>query len=101
MWYGLVLCDFIMAVVFGLKYGNLPPQIPLFYSKTPGEEQMVDLWMIVILPILMNGLVLANLYILRRYFTANDFVKKIISYLNLFLIIAVTAIFVRIIFLVS
>ena len=101
MWYALILADLAQAGLFLYRMNLLPPQIPLFYSRAQGEDQLADLWMIAILPILMNGLIILNSYILRRFFPGNIFVKHTILYLNLFLIITLTFIFARILFLIS
>ena len=97
----LLAGNVIMALVFLLKLGSMPPQLPLFYSMVWGEEQLVDTWMILILPLLMNGLVFLNNFIVQRYFYDNDFIKQFTRYFNIFLIVCFSLIFVRIILLVS
>lgn len=101
MWYALLGSDFFMVLLFVVKYASLPPQIPLFYSKASGEEQLADLWMIIVLPVLMNILYLTNSFIYKKYFSGNLFVGQIIKYLNVFIITTITIIFTRIIVLVS
>lgn len=72
-----------MATITLLKYNALPPQIPLFFSKPSGEDQLADTWFIVILPILMNLLIIANNIVTKKYFADNVFVKKVFYYLNI------------------
>ncbi|PIV09433.1 hypothetical protein COS31_02345 [Candidatus Roizmanbacteria bacterium CG02_land_8_20_14_3_00_36_15] len=97
----LISSDLLMLAVFLIRISSLPPQIPLFYSKSWGEDQLVDSWMIFILLIIMNGSIFVNKIVYQKYFGGNHFAKKIIDKLNLFLIISTTLIFLKIIFLVS
>ncbi len=97
----LILANLVMVGVFVFKYSSLPPQIPLFYSKTWGEDQLGDYWMIFLLPILLDIFFIINQYCYRKFFAGNLFVKRIFDYLNIFLIVGFTLIFVRIVFLVS
>lgn len=90
-----------MLAVFLLRLGNLPPQIPLFYSRPWGEEQLADSWMVFILPIILNLLFFLNKFIYNKFFFGNEFVKKIIDYLDIFLIIAITFIFIKIMLLIT
>lgn len=90
-----------MILTFALKFSSLPPQLPLFYSRPWGEAQLVDTWMIFLLPLLLNLLYIANNYLYKRFFLGNDLIKKTFNYLNILLIVGFTFIFVKIIFLVS
>ena len=97
MFYSLIAANVLMILTFILKFNNLPPQIPLFYSKPLGEDQLTDTWMIIILPLLLNILFFINNFISRKFFSEHELAKKILYYLNLFLIISFTFIFVKII----
>ncbi len=97
----LIAGDVIMIASFIFKFNSLPPQLPLFYSHAWGETQLGDTWMIFLIPLLLNLLYFGNGYIYRRFFSGNEFIKKIFDYLMTFLIIGFTLIFVKIIFLVS
>jgi len=101
MWYALITANLAQIGLFIYTYKSLPPQIPIFYSKNQGEEQLGDLWMIATLPILMNLLILINTYIYRNYFKENIFVKHLFFVLNIFLISSFTIIFFKILFTVS
>ncbi len=101
MWYALIAANIAQAGLFFYKLNSLPPQVPLFYSHNQGEEQLGDLWMIALLPVLMNVLVIANSYLYRRFYSGNTFVKQVIFYTNVFLIVSFTGIFAKILFLIS
>jgi hypothetical protein len=90
-----------MIVAFILKINHLPPQIPLFYSNPWGEDQLGDTWMLFFLPLILNIVFLVNRYFYNRYFSGDFFVKKIFEYVNLFLIVSFTLVFIKIILLVS
>jgi len=97
----LIAANIVMILTFGLRFSTLPPQIPLFYSKPWGEDQLSDSWLIFIMPLIMDILFFANIYFLNKYFKENDFVRNIINYLNFFIIVSITLIFIKIIFLVT
>jgi len=90
-----------MVLFFFFNFNRLPPQIPLFYSKSWGENQLADLFMIILLPFFLNLFFFLNNFIYVKLFPDNVLVKKIINYLNIFLIIIIPIIFLRIIFLVT
>lgn len=97
----LFIANLIMILTFILKFRYLPPQIPLFYSKLWGEEQVADLWMIFLLLFFLNLFFFLNIFIYKKFFYNNILVKKIVYGINIFLIIIVPLIFLRIIFLIS
>lgn len=101
MFYALIGSNIVMIGVLLLRFNHLPPQIPLYFSKPWGEDQLVDNWMIFLLPVLLDILYFANVSLVKRYFKENELVKKIIQYLNVFLMIAFTLIFIKIISLVT
>ena len=101
MLYGLIVCNIIMFGVLLLNFNHLPPQIPLFFSRPWGEDQLADTWLVLVLPFLLNVLYFINLSLYKRFFSGNDFVKKIVDYLNVFLMITTTSIFVKIITLIT
>jgi len=97
----LIVAVVIMISLFAVKYSMLPPQIPLFYTRPWGEEQLADIWMIFMLPFLMTIFFLFNNYVSNRFFKDNELIKKIFSIVNIFIIITFTLIFTKIIFLIS
>jgi len=97
----LLGADALMIITFLLRFNRLPPQLPFFYSRLWGEGQIADTWMVFLLPVFLNLLFFFNNYIYKKIYSNNDFIKKNFYYLNLFLIIGLTLIFVKIIFLVS
>ena len=99
--YQLIAANLVMVLVTFLRFNNLPPQIPLFYSKPAGEDQLADTWFILILPLFMNLLFFLNKFLSRRYFKDDLLIHKIFYYLNLFLLVSFTLIFTKIVFTIT
>lgn len=101
MIYALLLADLLMAGSFAWLFSQLPPQIPLFYSRPWGEDQLVDYWFIFILPFLLHVFIFLNIYLYNRFFLPNQLVKKIMDTANWLFIVLCTLIFLKIIFLIT
>ncbi|MCX6732028.1 MAG: hypothetical protein NTV98_00635 [Candidatus Roizmanbacteria bacterium] len=97
----LVSSNLIQLVVYIVRMHTIPPQIPLFYSLPIGEDQLVEWWMIFIIPFLMNALYMLNRFIYHTYFHREDFEKSVLKYVNITVIVVCTYLFIRIILLVS
>ena len=52
----VVLINLLMILIFAVEYHRLPPQIPLFYSKLWGEDQLGEVWMIFLLPVIRTAI---------------------------------------------
>lgn len=89
----------ILAVIF--VFGKLPPQIPLLYSRPTGELQLAEWWLILLLPLLMNGLFVLNTYLKKKIFHDSAFINSFLKYIKIFIIVSLTLIFLKIIFLVT
>jgi hypothetical protein len=97
----LLGANFMMMLAIIFKLGVLPPQIPLFYSRPDGEQQLGEWWYIFLIPLLLNLLYISNKVLVKKFFADNPFATSFFNYLNLFLIVAFTIIFLKIVFLVS
>ncbi len=100
MIYALIASNLLMVFVFVIFLNRLPPQIPLFPSKIWGEDQLGEIWMIFIIPALMNGFYILNNLFVKKMFPMNSYVKKIVSYVNWGIIASLTFVFLKIIFIV-
>ncbi len=101
MIYGLMGANILMLAAFIWRLPTLPPQIPLFYSRAWGEDQLADSWMIMLIPFLINLLIIFNHFLYGKFFAGNEFMRKVFDYVNVFIIVAFTAIFLKILFLVT
>lgn len=97
----LIIINFLMIGIFFVNLNYIPPEIPLFYSKPENTGQITEFWMILIIPILLNLFFFLNNYVLKKIFNNEKIIKKIIYYLNLFILISFFFIFVRIIFIIT
>jgi hypothetical protein len=101
MVYLLIIADSLMAAAFLWKYSTLPPQIPLFYSQPWGEDQLVDYWLIVLLPILLHVFFFLNIYLYNRFFFPDYLLRIVIRTVNIVLTVTFTLLFLKILFYVS
>jgi hypothetical protein len=97
----LISSNLIQLGVYLWRMHSIPPQIPLLYSLPIGEDQLVEWWMVFLIPILMNGLYILNTFIYRTYFHREDFEKSLLHYVNMTIIGICTYLFIRVIFLIS
>ncbi len=97
----LLGADVILAGVFAWKFMTLPEQIPLFYSRPWGEPQIVDYWYILMIPILMHLFFFLNMYLSKRYFKNEQFLQQLFRIANICIVIGLSSIFLKIIFLVT
>ncbi len=96
-----IFISFLMLLIFFLRIKTLPPQIPLFYSHFPAENQLTDLWLIFIIPIIMNVFFFLNIYLTKKLFLDNYLINKISQYLNYFILLGFAFAFIKIIFIIS
>lgn len=83
------------------RYKRLPPQIPLFYSRPGGEENLAQTPLIFLIPALTTLFVIINSLINKKKYAGNELMQNIIYVVNFCLIIVSALIFIRIIFLVT
>lgn len=101
MFYLLAVGNLLILGLSIWKFGSLPPQLPLYYSRPWGEDQLVDWWMLFSLPVIMNILSFFNLFFVNKFFPNNEFVSKIVHYFNVALTLTLTTVFIKILFLVT
>jgi len=97
----ILIINVLMILIFFVEFGHLPPQIPLFYSKPWGEDQLAEVWMIFLLPILLDIFVVGNYFIAKKIFSDDLYVKKLLSYVNIFLVAVFFLVYLKIFLLIS
>ena len=97
----LIAGDVVMAAVTAWKFKMLPQEVPLFYSKPWGEEQVADIWFILLIPILMHLLYFGNIFLCKKLAQDELVMQKMFWVGNGIIIFGFTCIFVRIILLVT
>ncbi len=89
----------IILGVFVATYNNLPSQLPLFYSLAWGENQLVPISQIIILPALTILITLVNLLVSWHLHESQQILKRMISLFSASLSLVITLAAVRIILL--
>ncbi|MFA9288838.1 MAG: hypothetical protein ACEQSA_03090 [Weeksellaceae bacterium] len=97
----LIALDILLAALLAWRYNSLPQQIPLYYSRPWGEQQIADTWHLALLPVLMHIMFFANILIAKRFFAHHELFQKIFKLANILTIIAYTALIIQIMFLVT
>lgn len=100
MIYALIVADLLMLAVFGFSFNHLPPQIPMFYTRPWGEDQLADLWLMILIPVLLHAFFFLNIWLQKRFFSRDVFMQRLFTYFNWFLIVSYLAIFLKIMLLV-
>ncbi|MDA1316460.1 MAG: hypothetical protein O3B87_00370 [bacterium] len=97
----LIAGDVVMAAVTAWKFKMLPSEVPLFYYKPWGEEQVADIWFILLIPILIHLMYFSNIYLSKKLAKDEPVIQKLFLVANSIVIFGLTSIFVRIILLIT
>jgi hypothetical protein len=97
----IIIADLLMAGVFFYKFSSLPPQIPLFFSRAWGEDQLADIWFIFLLPVLAHLFIGLNILIGKKLFTEDKLVNQIISVSNYVVISTFTFVFLKLVIFIT
>lgn len=88
----------LMAAVTAMQFTKLPPEAPLLYSLPESSSQVVDMWMLGIIPVLSFVFININNLIGKKVFRNEVFIRHIIYVTNILIIVVFTYIYVKIIF---
>lgn len=97
----LIGVNIIIIAITAWKFNSFPEEVPLYYSRPWGDEQIGEIWHIVLLPILMNFIYFANMEITRRFFQQDQKIVDITRKFTMGLVMLFAFIYLRIIFLVT
>ncbi|MBI1863313.1 hypothetical protein HYS00_04315 [Candidatus Microgenomates bacterium] len=97
----LIISNILVVAIFLLNINRLPPELPLFYSRSTGEAQIAPWWMLFVLPLIMNGLVILNGYLARRVFKESPFISMSFRVFTIAAIVSLTLVFLKIILLIT
>lgn len=84
--FAFLVCLFFIAiqvVVVAIYFGNLPPEIPIFYSRTWGESMLGQKYLIWILPSIAAFISLVNLTVNFIFFRNNKFLSRVLFASNI------------------
>lgn len=93
---GLTLCQFLLLVFF---WRSLPPELPLFYSRPWGQEQLTGKNLFVILPISLVFLSLLNFFWINFFLTREKLLAQIFMAATGLFSLLLTITFFKILFL--
>ncbi len=91
----------VMIGEYVFKLGTMPPELPLFYSLIEGEDTIVPSYFIFLLPILSLFIIGVNIFVYRRIFNHDLFVRKLLYYASVGAVIISTFVFLKILFLLT
>jgi len=99
-WLSPVVIAFILALIILIFFKHLPPKLPLFYSLSWGEKELVSSNQFLIIPATIILMALVNLILSWQLHSSQSFFKKIllINSCILSLILTITVIKIILIF---
>jgi len=97
----LVGADVVLLIVSIWKYSRMPSEIPLFYSRAWGEDQIVDAWYLILLPVFMHIFFFTNQYLYEKYFEKQGISPVLLTVVNTVVIVSFSTITLKILFLVT
>ncbi len=81
-----------------IKWQNLPPQVPLFYSKPWGNEQLAAKPLLWSLPVLAVVIWLLDLTLIRTFLKNDEFLSRILAIFGVLAAILISITLVKIVF---
>lgn len=99
--YGLLAAVFCQLIILILLWQNLPPQVPLFYSRPWGAEQLADKRTLILLPFLLLFLGLFNIFLAGSQFLKEKLLSRIFLSVNILLTLLLTITVFKILFLIA
>lgn len=97
-WLGTVSI-IVGALALAISWINLPPQVPLFYSRTPGGDQLANPLLLGV-PLVLSAVILALNLVLARLI-GSDLIKRVLLLGAALAAMLASTTVLRIIFLIS
>lgn len=91
----------LFIILFIIKFRDLPPQLPLFYSLPRGNDQLASPILLAILPICSLIIEIINLIISLSIFAKEKLLARILMITGSFTSLLLFITFIKIIFTVS
>lgn len=93
------IINFIIIIIIFLIRNNLPPELPLFYARPEGEDQLASQASLVLPAVIALAIVVLNSFIIK--FIYDDFLKKLLLGVIIVTTLLSTITIFKIIFLVG
>lgn len=94
------LMVFIQSVLTGFLYSKIPPQVPLYYSRPWGEDQLVEKINLFLLPLSILFFTCLNLFLTALCWEKQKLIAQIAVFLTAVMVFLLTFVFIEIFFLV-
>lgn len=91
----------VMAGFFALSFQRLPPRVPLFFSLPFGNDQIVLVQFIFLLPVLSFLSILFNNIVSRYILEDSEFVNNVTGVVNMTVVVTYAYIFIKILHLIA
>lgn len=98
--YGLLAAVFCQLITLVLLWQNLPPLVPIFYSRPWGTEQLADKKNLILLPFLLLFLGLFNIFLVGSQFSKEKLLSRVFLSINILLTLLLTITVFKILFLI-
>lgn len=91
----------VYPVVLIIKYPSIPPQIPLFYSRPRGTDQLADSRILFIIPAACILMLIIHIFLTSRFLKTEKLASYLITIISVTSNTLILITILRIIFLVS
>jgi len=100
IWLSLLIIVFSFSF-FIFNFSKLPPEVPLFYSRPWGEEQLALNWQLAILPALSLIIFLVDLILAAKLYSQESLLAQILVWSSTIFSLLTTITLVKIITLIT
>lgn len=87
----------LFILIFILKFNDLPPQLPLFYSLPRGNEQLGNPILLLILPLLALFIEITNIGLSIYTYQTEKILSRILMIMSTFISIILFITFIKIV----
>lgn len=97
--FATIVATVLIIGTYGVIYNYLPPNLPLFYSLSWGQAQLINKQQFLILPFILVLLALINVLISFHLHPQQIVLKRIIIFHTIFIALAILITAIKIMFL--
>ena len=97
----VIISNIIVWVLVAGLLLTAPPEIPLYYSRIWGENQIASKWAVLLLPFLMNITFVVSNWFIKKKFTEDEEFGKIARTMLIVQVVVMVGILIRTLWTVS
>ena len=90
----------LIIILIAVFWGKLPPQLPLFYSKTWGKDQLASKWWFLTLPFICFLIVILDLRLASLFLKKEEWLAKILVWTAVILALLVSTTIIRVLLII-